>query len=156
MGMAYYYMKVKFESDISDKLLKDIKDFLLRANECKDEWQRVRGESNGFKTLVDKYGDIMSAFSLDTLDPDPNLNCISGKLASPLSSWVHAEGQEDEREIEDGQCDSVGCELFLCGEVWHMADWDWLGNALKKKFNALKFVWISEEETDPWQCLPDY
>jgi len=140
MGTAVFHLKARFETEVTEEKLTEVRNFLIEASKAYDYWQANRGSTPGkfWPTFIKDYP-LMTEFLKDNkrLEGDCN-NGLSGLMGF---------GEEEDAKENLTRVAWRGEEDLITyhAEVWHFADWQPLCEFLKKKFGAVKAGWLSEE-----------
>ena len=143
MGEAIYYMKAKWPSPkAANEAAPKIEEFLIRMAEAEDRWQETRdGGAEAEASRRAEFPDVYSILHLER----PTEGIFAGDYSNYCAYMLNSPYGKDYYDFE-----VEGDEIRFCGEVWHLADWDPLANALKETFGAISAGWISDEDE------PDY
>ena len=144
MGEAVYYYKAEFpESALVSHLQEQLKAFHVEGAKAYEFWQDNRDhgrkgqkdQETFWKEFATQFPTIYEYTQFLNIAGKGFDNELCGKM-----SW----GSEEDAENLRFQ----GNTARYYAEVWHMASWEELGMFLKKKFGAIDFRWMSEEDGD--------
>ncbi len=136
MPTADYYMKMRFQTkEAAAHALPEFRAFLDEGVRAHAWWQSHR--------LLENKGQRAEFWKqFRSLFPDVT-DCLADKVDGDCDQALLGFlefGREGTVELE---CSSVF--LKYKAEVWHSAEWDPLGEFVKRKFGALGFAWIGDE-----------
>lgn len=144
MGEAVYYYKAEFpEGALVSQLQEQLKAFHVEGAKAYEFWQENRDHGHkGQKDQETFWKEFATQFPV-IYEYTQFLN-IAGKGFDNELSGKMSWGSEGDAENLRFQ----GNTARYYAEVWHMASWEELGMFLKKKFGAIDFRWMSEEDGD--------
>lgn len=129
MGECFYYLKARFPNTISNELRDELTSFF------EDLIEVSHNKTFNNKVNIEKDFPLVAKFE-KTLPPT-----LDGCLC-----YGYNRDDIDGLWIEDNV-------LKYSAEVWHFADWSYLGPFLKSQFGAIDYKCMSEEENDYGLCL---
>lgn len=138
MGTAFYYGKLTFESEqAAQENLEIVTEFLHKLAEAERDWHNSRRKSDS-QGLWLRNREVFETLGIpEDIEVDECMNQFAGKLDSPFTCG-------------DENIFLYANEIRFSGEVWHFAEWDYLGAALRKITPAVKFGWISDEYVEDY------
>lgn len=140
MGMARYYMKVKFRNQkAAEAALPKIAEFVEEGKKAETYWQSHRGQAHKdtfWAGFTEQFPTVTEMIS----------DLVGGDHNNALAGAIDFGDEDDVPRMGDG------CVLYTA-YVWHFADWDRLGNFMVEKFNAEGAPWLSDEYMEPFDLL---
>ena len=145
MGEATFSLRAEFESkEKLDEVFEDIKKFIKQGQKSEDFWQKNRHEKGLFWIKFGlfwikfkaEYPDVFEY--LGELVNEDNNNSLA--LAGELDFGMYNEIPEKDENI-----------LYFSAVVCHFASWNRFAEFLKKKFQAKKVKWSSDEYDEEYE-----
>lgn len=136
MGSAVYHLKARFETEVTEEKLTEIRNFFLEASKAYEYWQGHRGEEPGqfWPTFIKDFP-LMTEYLKDN-------NLLEGNNNNGLAGSMDF-GSEEEANDNLFRTEDL---IKYHADVWHFSDWEPLCKFLKKKFEAFSAGWLSEEQ----------